>query len=73
MPRSTTLHASSLRSVRPSVDLRSLSLRQRSRIIDEALRDFRIRHLREQIAQGTYETQTKIDMAVDRILQELQG
>lgn len=32
-----------------------------------------IRHLREQIASGNYETQGKLEVVVDRLLEELEA
>lgn len=58
---------------RPRVALRSLPMIERSRIIDQALADFRVRHIREQIDAGTYETPIKLELAVERILAELGG
>ena len=69
-PTSTPRFAGPLR---PRVALRCLPLAERSRIIDEALRDFRIRHIREQIEAGTYETPMKLDLAVQRMLDDLGG
>jgi len=59
--------------LRPHIALRSLPLPERSRIIDQALSDFRVRHIREQIDAGTYETPVKLDLAVERILAKLGG